>query len=53
MAKTTPELLLKSLQNVKQHIENGVALENLVNVESQYKEFAAQSLKKMIEIVSK
>ena len=53
MAKTTPELLLKSLQNVKQHIENGVALEKLVNVESQYKEFAAQSLKKMIEIVSK
>lgn len=53
MAKTTPELLHKTLLNVKQHIENGTPLENIVTVENEYKEFAAQSLKKMIEIVSK
>ena len=53
MAKTTPELLLKALRNVKQHIENGTPLENVVTVEQQYKEFAAQSLKQMIDIVNK
>lgn len=53
MAKTTPELLLKALRNVKQHIENGTPLENVVTVEQQYKEFAAQSLKQMINIVNK
>ena len=53
MAKTTPELLLKSLQNIKQHIQTGAALENIVTVEQQFKETAALSLRKMIEIVSK
>lgn len=53
MAKITPELLLNTLRNVKQHIENGVPLENVVTVEAQYKKFAAQSLRQMIDIVSK
>lgn len=53
MAKTTPELLLKTLHNIKQHIENGIPLENVVTVKPQYKKFAAQSLKQMITIVNK
>ncbi len=51
MKKITPESILEIMQSIRDHINKGTPLKNLIQVKDEYKENAKRAITKMIEIV--